>query len=110
VRRFPHHPVVLRHEYDNKQPHIAGADKGSIYLLARFVPLVITVIDTRIRDKKKQLFRINYQLIYFPFRSVRVTVVNRLISSVGRYGSGSILEETYQIEGVMDGWQMRISH
>lgn len=74
VRRFPHHPVVLRHEYDLQQPsyYIAGVDKGSIYLGNSVAPLVITVIDTAL--DKKQSFRITLPKNSFSFRSVRVTV------------------------------------
>lgn len=74
VRRFPHHPVLLRHEYDLQQPsyYIAGVDRGSIYLGNSVAPLAITVIDTALG--KKQSFRIKLPTNSFSFRSVRVTV------------------------------------
>ena len=74
IRRFPHHPAVLRHEYDLQQPsyYIAGVDKGSIYLGNSVAPLAITVIDTALNIK--QSFRITLPTNSFSFRTVRVTV------------------------------------
>ncbi len=74
VRRFPHHPAVLKHLYDLKHTsyYLAGVDNGNIYLANSIAPLAMTVFDTALKHKRS--YRITLPPNSYPFKNVKVVV------------------------------------
>lgn len=75
VRRFPHHPANLTHSIDlqHNTYYIAGIDGNKIFLGNTKAPLVMTVIDTTLKQKKT--YRITLPQNNYGFHSVRVRVL-----------------------------------
>ena len=74
TRRFPNWPAVKTNETDLKlnSYYLEGVSKDKIYLGNSTAPLVITVLDTAL--KQKDVFRIGLDKTGFPFKALRTAV------------------------------------
>ncbi|GEP49842.1 hypothetical protein FNO01nite_05140 [Flavobacterium noncentrifugens] len=74
TRRFPHWPAVKKNETDLKlnSYYLAGVSKDKIYLGNSTAPLVMTVLDTSL--KQKEVFRIGLDKTNYPFKALKTAV------------------------------------
>jgi uncharacterized membrane protein YphA (DoxX/SURF4 family) len=74
TRRFPHTPAKIRADLDLKLNsfYIAGAANDKIYLGNATAPLLITVLDTNLRQTLKK--NVNLDRKDLPFQAVKVIV------------------------------------
>lgn len=73
IRRYPHHPVTLKHTIDLKYNsyYFAGAGNNKVYLGNSTVPLYLLSIDSKLRQKK---IRVEMDRHRFLFKSFRMAV------------------------------------
>ena len=78
VRRFPHHPILLKHKKDLGQVsyYLAGIKSDKIYVANSIAPLSITVLDTSFQSV--EVFRISLPRNTIKFTSVRISVRDSL--------------------------------
>lgn len=73
IRRYPHHPVSLKHTVDLKYNsyYFAGTGDDKIYLGNSTVPLYVLSINSKL---KKQEIRAKINLDSFSFKSIKMLV------------------------------------
>lgn len=74
TRRFPHTPILKVYDLDLRlnSYYVAGVDNDKIFLGNNTAPLLITVLDTKLRQTKKR--HIDLDRKDLPFRAVKVIV------------------------------------
>jgi hypothetical protein len=73
IRRYPHHPVTLKHRIDLQYNsyYFAGAGDGKVYLGNSTVPLYVLSIDTTLKQQK---IRATFDRESFPFQVLKIAV------------------------------------
>jgi hypothetical protein len=73
IRRYPHHPVTLKHTIDLKYNsyYFAGAGAGKIYLGNTTVPLYLLSIDSTLKQQK---IRATFDRESFSFQALKIAV------------------------------------
>jgi len=73
IRRYPHHPVTLKHTIDLKYNsyYFAGEGEGKIYLGNTTVPLYLLSIDSQLQQQK---IRATLDQKSFVFQSLKIVV------------------------------------
>lgn len=73
IRRYPHHPITLRHTVDlhYNSYYFAGAGNGNVYLGNTTVPLYLLSIDSSLKQQK---IRATFDRKSFSFEFLRLVV------------------------------------
>ncbi|HEX8014402.1 MAG TPA: MauE/DoxX family redox-associated membrane protein [Flavobacterium sp.] len=73
IRRYPHHPVTLKHTIDLKYNsyYFAGSGDGKIYLGNTTVPLFLLSIDSKLKQQK---IRATFDRKSFAFQTLKIAV------------------------------------
>ena len=75
IRRFPQHPAMKTHQLDLKYNsyYIAGVERGNIYLGNPTAPMLVTILDTALLEKKEVQIGIGRDSL--PFRHIQLRVL-----------------------------------
>ncbi len=98
TRRFPHHPLGIRHEYNLNAPtyYIAGIDDEHVFLGDANQPLLVHVADSSFKIQKQ--FPIALKSDYRYYRSLRLSVLPpHFFISDGR--------ESFIFKGLIKNWR-----
>jgi hypothetical protein len=73
IRRYPHHPVTLKHTIDLKYNsyYFAGSGDNKVYLGNSTVPLYLLSIDSKLKQQK---IRVEMDRDSFSFKAIRMAV------------------------------------